>query len=290
MLLAAVVPAATAHAGLIGTVGDNACISVVASTGQTVYFCDADIRPTGTGTFQPFLRVNRDGNGGNPSDDTKNTYSSGWNTDSTHQLGVNAFNDFDASWSSSLPLGDISFNNTPPVSGETSNYALFTVDINQVSSGSGSLLSLNQLMLFNCSTTDYTSLSQCNGGTPFLDLFGALSDFVNFDYRNHNGSGSGDIDVFIEQTGFAGPYIALLDGWGCATAPSIQPPYQCTDPALAGIAADNDGFQEWQTRVGGTPPGGTIPEPASLILLGSGLSAAVVARRRRRQSEQKPTA
>ena len=87
--------------------------------------------------------------------------------------------------------------------------------------------------------------------------------------------------LLCDQPGSGGPYVGLLDGWGGATAASIQPPYNCTDPALAGIAADNDGFQEWQTRGGSQP---TVPEPASL-LLGSGLSAGLAAHRRRARAQ-----
>src|SRR5438034_5549038 len=48
------------------TVPDGGCTLV-----NTVYFCDADLAPVGTGNFQPFLRVNA---GGSVSIDQ------GWNT------------------------------------------------------------------------------------------------------------------------------------------------------------------------------------------------------------------
>jgi len=285
VLLAVLVPTATASAGVfLGTLADNSCIAYQASTGEQVFFCDADIRPTGTGYFDPFLRVGRDGSNGNPADSTESTYSSGWNTDATHQMGVDGFNDFDHSWTSSLPLSDVSLVNTVPTGawgGGATDYALFTVDINQKASEGSDLLTLNQMVLYNCNDNDNITLAAAC--TSFFNLFGNTGDFINFDYRLHTGSGSGDVDVYIRNNaGFAGPYIELLDGWGCGSGPDVPNAYRCNRQS---IVADNDGFQEWATTKS-NPPQNVVPEPASLLLLGSGISAGLAARRKARKSKQ----
>src|SRR5687768_2081436 len=125
----------TASAGSIGVVPDGGCLAYASSEG-TVYFCDSDIRPTGTGYIDPFLRVNRDGMNGSDPDGTPSTYSSGWNTGNYAPDLVNlespekGANDYDVSWSKALPAGEIGYE-TPPVTGVTGDFALFTVDINQ---------------------------------------------------------------------------------------------------------------------------------------------------------------
>jgi len=283
-LLGAFVFTGTASAASIGLVPDGDCISYASSEG-TVFFCDRDLRSAGTGVIDPFLRVNRDGDN---ADGTDSTFSSGFNTDATHQDGVPATNDFDASQSNALDVDDILFG-TPP--GEVGQFAIFTVDINQKGS-EGSLadiLSLNQFELYNCGDNDYTTLSGC---TLFFDLFNS-GDWVNFDYRNHTGSGAGDIDIYIPAgVGFGSDFIALLDGWGCD-------PFTACDPSDAetGLFADNDGFQEWirtggplagsGAGSGGGAGGPGVPEPASLLLFGTGLGIAAATARRRNKKQTK---
>jgi hypothetical protein len=271
-LLALGCPIASAEAGLLTTLGDNQCYAMTASTGQQVIFCDADIQPTGTGVINPFLRVHGDGP---QKDDTPNTYTSGWNTDATKQeldASVRAWNDFDFSQSNALqdiqPTG--------------SNYVQFTVDIADNQYDPAYFLTFNQMLLYNCDTNDYTNLAECTQ-PEFFNLFGDTGNFINFDTNLHHGQGSGDVTVFIEYEGFEGPYIALLDGWGCGTGTGISPAYSCDTP---GIMPDHGSFEEWFSTEGGGNPPGTIPEPASLVLLGSGLSAAVAARRRRQAKKE----
>jgi len=255
----------TASAATIGLVPDGGCVSYLG-----VYFCDADIRSTGTGIFDPFLRTNP----GNKDP------SSGWNTDAASQDWAQ-LNDADDAWTSAL------LSNTLAVTGRNGDpYIVFTVDINQQGTpdDATSLLSLSHFELYSCPTATNTSLSTC---TSFFNLFGGavtydsvtgrpiISDttWVDFDYRNHTGSGDGDIKIYIPLGVFAGysGYISLLDGWGTPGA------YQ-----------DNDGFQEWAALTGGSecPVGSTacdvtVPEPASLMLFGLAAFAGACRVRRR---------
>ena len=246
------------------TVLNDSCV-----TFNTASLCDADIRPTGTGIFNPFLKTNP-GGGLDPS--------SGWNTDANKQTWTQP-NDGDDPWTSALLASSL---------GSTGGFVIFTVDIDQQGQPGdpSSLLSLSHFELYSCPTATYTSLSGC---TSFFNLFGGTvtydasdrpvittANWANFDYRLHTGSGSGDIDILIPvgvfpTTGF----VALLDGWG-----------------TPGTYADNDGPQEWRVTLGtqtcpdGTTPGENgecdviVPEPATLLLFG--LAALGRARRLRR--------
>ena len=266
-----------ASAGSIGIVQDDSCLEY-----KGVFFCDADIRPTGTGVFHPFLTTTRDGAGNKQNGDgTPDTESSAWNTDAKQQA-LPASNDAhranaagDDGWVSSLTLDELGqVNNNLPDEVDPGTYRIFTVDINQEGQPGDidSLISLVHFELFNCATNAYTSLASPNCQS-FLNLFDA-GDWVDFNYHNRtagntdfaSGSGAGDIDVYVPDVGFLGEFIALKDGWGVG-GPNGE----------SGAYPDNDGYQEWANRVNpdiiiedddsGGGDGG-VPEPASLSLLG----------------------
>lgn len=272
--------AAQASAASIGVVPDGGCLSYAG-----VYFCDADVRPTGTGVFEPFLRTSRDNKS---KDGTPSTYSSGWNSDGAPLPESNDAKD-NNQWNHSLTPSDIAVVNSGlPTDVAAGSYRLFTVDINQqgAPTDASSLISLVHFELYNCATPTYTALSQCSS---FLNLF-PNGTWVDFNYHNNNeagggdgtGSGDGDIDVYVPDNGFLGAYIALQDGWGTG------------GPDGGGSYADNDGYQEWASRVGptGTTTGGqtttaggtttgSIPEPATLSIMGLALAAVGYRMRRR---------
>lgn len=289
VLAATVLGVSRAQANSIGVVPDGGCIAYTNPDGQSALFCDADIQSTGTGSFDPFLRTftSREG-------------SSGWNTGSGRGSWEGG-NDAGDSWTSALALASIG-----SVVLEGSEYGLsdgtyrtFALDVN--GSASDPYVTLTQFELYDCGTADYASLGSCSS---FLDLF-ADGTSITFDARNHSGSGSGDIVVYVLDSGFDGPYIALQDGWNASYRGGFQE--WAALPCLPGApcAAGAEG-QPGGGATGGPPMpldsrlpqgpslqspesgGGTggegareVPEPGAVLMLAS--VVAVALRRRIRQ-------
>ena len=207
------------------------------------FYQACNVGPTGTGVFEPFVRLDAPGN---PS------VKEGYNTD-----GITEFETKDDNqWTHSIQLGDI-----PIVNGKYQ----FRLDINQNVGNDGEFLSLDELKIHVVSEAVGGSLSGYDAGgndLPDYDNYGLfgnpvweLSDdyFIKLDYSLESGSGDGDMCVYIPLTGNATDYVYLYSKFG-------------------ENYANNDGFEEW-----GVIPD-LVPEPATMLILGLG---SILLRKRR---------
>jgi len=242
-------------------------------------FVQVDEQSTGTGVIDPFVRLG-----------TNEDLVEGFNTD-----GVRYYDEKAGPWTHSLLVSDIpevGFDSTgsPCTIGDAgcTAYYQFLLDINQT--GTDPLLSLYELQVLIGSTAspsgpniDANGNLILSGATLLYDLDAGAVDgdsVINLDYSLNTGSGSGDMFFYM-------PKPALID--------ESQFLYLYSKFGIPNN--NNDGFEEWTLFctptspddpdcVGGGSDGGTdsetpVPEPGSLILLGSGLVLAANRFRRR---------
>ncbi len=147
--------------------------TLTAATGQLTFFERYNAPPTGTGVFDPFVRIQND------------VAEKGYNTDGALELDTKQGKTGGKNWTHSLKLGDI------PVSNGSIQFLL---DINQSQDSDNKYLSLDVLEIFladSGSLDDYAS----GLGTLVYDLG---DNWVNIDSSIfHSGSGTGDIRVTI---------------------------------------------------------------------------------------------
>jgi len=234
----------------------------------TIFLADpAPTQPsTGTGVFEPFVRIQRSTGGGGG-------LQNGFNTDAK-EPDVN-FNTKDGSdWTRSVRFGELE---TVSVNGAT--YYVLQLDANQKgrASSGANRITITDMQIYIGSDPDLAN-PEATGtgaggtgytGTPFGDIASngllgltpvwALDSATNgnlsvvlqasiWDTPGQGGSGHGDLDVFIPS--------ALLTG-GPDDFFVLYTEY----------AHGNDGFEEWRFNAGGAP----VPEPGTALLLGSGL-------------------
>lgn len=215
-------------------------------------------QPTGTGVYNPFLRLRASGS------------EEGMNTDGDAN---STYNDVAGIWTHSITLGQL---NTVTVGGV--NYYSFSVDINEPNGGGQNLLSLDELRIYtlNGSASLMTEAAVTGaGGVLRYNLDGTIDQDVYMDYNLAAGSGHDDVQVLIPTSFFAG------------ASASDQIYFYSKFGDTAGMIADadfssGDGFEEWHALLGEAPPPPSLPEPSTVMILGTGLLGLAATRMRKK--------
>ena len=132
----------------------------------------------------------------------------------------------------------------------------FLLDINQDHNNTAnphqSLLSLDQLEIFTGGSGNSTTTNISTLGTLIYNLDANANHWIELNAALSHGSGSADMYAYIPDSlfGTGNPYVTLYSQFG------------------SNYAA-NGGFEEWAVEKASSTT--SVPEPASLLLLGSGL-------------------
>jgi hypothetical protein len=215
-------------------------------------------QPTGTGVYNPFLRLRA------------NDVEEGMNTDGNANA---TYNDVAGIWTHGLTLGQL---NTVTI-GSTSYYS-YSCDINEPNGGGQNLLSLDELRIYTLagSSSLMTEAAVTGaGGVLRYNLDGVTDQDVYLDYNLAAGSGHDDVQVLIPTSFFAG------------ASASDQIYFYSKFGATAGMIADadftsGDGFEEWHALLGQAPPPPSLPEPSTVMILGTGLLGLAATRIRKK--------
>jgi hypothetical protein len=142
---------------------------------------------------------------------------------------------------------DLLLSAVPTVNVGGTNYYQFLLDINQT--GEDPLLSLDQIKIYQSGTAGLHTGFPVGFGTLVYDLDAGVDSWINLNYNLNTGSGSGDMFAYIPTSLFgADPFVYFFSQFGTHNN-------------------NNDGFEEWAVLTGTTQ----VPEPGTLLLLGSGL-------------------
>jgi hypothetical protein len=217
-------------------------------------------QPTGTGVYKPFLRLQMKG------------IESGLNTDfgGPSDVGSNKppLDDVSGIWTHSLTFGDVW-----TVTRGGKRYYSLTLDINESANSKDKFLSLDDLKIYsyNGSLGGYVNNTSILG-TPKYDLTNSHPNGspVLLDYSlASSGSGKDDMEVLIPISFFSNvlpsDYFYLYSKFGGVG----------WDKVNGRDYSSSAGFEEWHYD----PPAG-VPEPSSILLLGTGLIALIGVRRK----------
>lgn len=262
MIRGAVILAAVA-ALLVGAPAANASYdinllvanqTVISGVDNTLWTNTPLIQSSGTGVFDPFLRVQANGT------------ETGMNTDGNPPLDTKA-----GIWTHSIQFSELAVLN---VNG--TDYYIFSVDINEPNQEQA-LLTMNELRIYNVAGNGAleSEAAVAGAGTLKYNLDAIQDQQILMDYRVSNtGSGEHDMDFGIPVSFFAGvsgsDYLYMVVNFGLAGS-------------TTGFDSA-DGFEEIHALTGGSTSTTTTttegPEPGTIALFGMGLIGLAAARRK----------
>ena len=210
---------------------------------NTAIFSRTSNSGQGTGNFESFLRTQATGH---------ETTQKGYNTDGTLEFQTKG-----GIWTHSVLLSDI-----PLVTIDGIDYREFLLDAAEPgpTGGAANALNIDVFKLYLLASANVTGYpANFPAGNLMYDLGAGNSVLIN----NITGNGFSDLFAYIPNINFSGsdPYLYLYTEFG----------------NFAGS------FEEWGYRTSsGNPPGdgNPVPEPSSVILIGSGLLGLAGIRRR----------
>lgn len=258
---------AAAGGASAGTICDLTTATATTDVSCTInggIFQTNEQHPTGTGYIDSFLRVQQKGS------------EQGYNTSGRP---VQFDEKTDPNFTRDLTLSSIG---TKTINGTV--YREFFLDVNEEASRNGkNFITLDQLEVFTSNTASLTG-AYSNGGiansgatgslagaTKIYDLDNGTDNFVQIDYLvKGSGSGSSDMAFYLADSLFKDRYVYLFSQFGKIDNNNAK-------------YASGAGFEEWFTKSATPPVNTAVPEPASLVLFGTGLAAAAWRRRRSMQ-------
>jgi hypothetical protein len=191
-------------------------------------FATSDLHSTGTGVIEPFVRIQNNG------------FEQGYNTSASSV----PFDEKPGQWTHDLRISDLVMREI----GGVLTFE-FILDINQVRSGNGRLLSLDAVQVYTSSTPSQNTTNVASLGTLHYDLDATEENHVLLDYMLNEGSGGGDMTLFLPiawfSTATSDDYLYLYSAFGTHSAA-------------------NAGFEEWALRRVEVP----APGPLSLFAAG----------------------